>query len=106
MHASDSIKSIVTGQAVRFSLPRELITTDRVLQRWAVSVGSGLPAEYWDDQGKAKPPPLPDDVAIDVDQRILHAPPKTRDLVTRWYKTPNPVEVIAERLGCSPRTVY
>lgn len=29
-------------------LDEELLGTDRVLQRWAISVGSGMPVEDWD----------------------------------------------------------
>lgn len=93
-------------RAEPFALPRNLITTDRVLQRWAVSVGLGLPLDEWDDQPRPKPPPLSDDVAIVVDRCIVKSPPKTRELVTRWYKTPQPVEVLARKLRISPRNVY
>ena len=99
------LRAILSDDRAVFALPRELITTDRVLQRWAVSVGLGLPIEAW-DRPLTNVPPLPDDVAIVVDQAICHAPPKTRELITRWYKTPHPVEPIARKLGCVPRTVY
>ena len=87
-------------------MPLELITTDRILQRWAVSVGAGLPTEEWDDAPQARPDPLPDDIAITVDQCILKAPPRTQEVITRWYKTPEPVEVIGRALGMIPRNVY
>src|SRR5690606_21827753 len=107
MRVNETLKAILADdEPVRFVLPRELITTDRVLQRWAVSIGLGLPSEDWDDTPKAKPPPLSDDVAIVVDECVLKAPPKTRELVSRWYKTPHPVEVMARRLRCSARNVY
>lgn len=106
MRADAALRAILSDEKALFSLPRELVTTDRILQRWAVSIGLGLPTEAWDDQRKCLPPPLSDDIAIIVDQCILHSPPKTKELVTRWYKTPNPVEAIARRLKMTPRNVY
>lgn len=105
MHDHAVLKTIA-GEPSRFCIERNLITTDRVLQRWAVSIGIGLPLEEWDDQPRAKPPPLSDDVAIEVDQCILKSPPRTKDLVTRWYKTPQPAEVISRHLKMSARNVY
>ena len=106
MKADAALRAITSDEPVRFAFPRELIGTDRVLQRWAVSIGSGLPSEEWDDTPKAKPPPLPDDVAIMVDQIVLDAPPKTHILMMRWYKSPDPVEVIGKRIGVSGRSVH
>lgn len=106
VHTDAVIRTLAADEAAGFTLPRHLLTTDRVLQRWAVSVGYGLPTEDWDDQPRPKPAPLPDDVAIVVDQCILQSPPKTQKLITRWYKTPQPVEAIARELGMSPRNVY
>ena len=103
---ADAVLKTLKGEQSRFSLPRNLITTDRVLQRWAVSIGTGLPSDEWDDQPKTKPPPLSDDVAIEVDQCVLKSPQKTRDLISRWYKSPEPVEVIASHLSMSARNVY
>lgn len=106
MKADAALRAIVSPEPQPFTFPRELITTDRVLQRWAVSIGWGLPTEEWDDTPKAKPPPLSDDVAIVVDQLVLRSPPKTKALIVRWYKTPQPVEVIAQKIGVSPRKVH
>ncbi len=106
MRADLTLRAIACDSETLFSLPRELITTDRVLQRWAVSIGMGMPSEEWDEQLRAKPPPLPDDVAIDVDQCILSSPDRTREVITRWYKTPQPAEVIARKLRVSARNLY
>lgn len=105
VRADEALAAIASDAQQLFALPRKLIMTDRILQRWAVSTGSGLPSEEWDDKPKAKLPPLPDDVAIDVDQCILSAPPRTKDLVTKWYKTPEPTRVIATRLRMSERNL-
>lgn len=106
MRPDAALRAILSEEPTCFALPRELITTDRVLQRWAVSIGLGLPSEEWDDTPRAKPPPLSDDVAIEVDQIVLKSPPRTKELVTRWYKTPQPVEVIGRKLRISHRKVY
>ncbi len=106
MHASTVLQSIFSAEATRFALPRELLTTDRVLQRWAVSSGTGLPAEEWDDQPRAKLPQLSDDVAIEVDQCVMSSPRRTRIIIKSWYRTPEPNEVIARKLCISPRNLY
>lgn len=86
------------------TLPAELATTDRVLQRWAVSIGTGLPSEDWRDL-PARPPPLDDDTAIVVDQTILRSPERTRKLVRGWYCTDQPNHVLAARLKLTERTL-
>jgi len=106
MRTDLALQTIFSAEAARFALPRELITTDRVLQRWAASIGTGMPSDEWDDQPRARPVPLPDDVAIDVDQCVLTSPPRTRECITRWYKTPQPAEVIARKLRVSARNLY
>lgn len=106
MKTSTTLRTLLSDRPQPFALPREVIGTDRVLQRWAVSVGSGLPTDEWDDNPKAKPPPLPDEVAIIVDKIVLAAPPKTETLIMRWYKSPDPAEVIGKRIGVSPSSVY
>lgn len=106
MNPDATLRAIAGEREVRGALPRELITTDRVLQRWAVGSGSGLPSDDWDDTPRAKPPPLPDDVAITVDQCIEQAPERTQKLIHLWYRTPKPREVIALEIGISKRNVY
>jgi hypothetical protein len=87
-------------------LPKELLPTDRILQRWDVSIGTGLPSEAWDDNPRtSRPSPLDDDTALVVDQIILHLPLRTNQLITAWYRTPQPTEVIADRLKMSARTL-
>lgn len=87
-------------------LDEELMPTDRVLQRWAVSVGMGLATQEWDDRPVSRPPPLDDATAIVVDQAILRGTPRYRALVRGWYKTPTPSTTIAEALGLSRAGLY
>lgn len=83
-------------------LPVELLPVDRILQRWDVSIGSGLPSEAWDDNPRtSKPTPLDDDTATVVDQIILRLPKRTHQVIVAWYRTPQPIEVIAHKLNLS-----
>jgi DNA-directed RNA polymerase specialized sigma24 family protein len=87
-------------------LDARLVPTDRILRRWARSVGSGLPSEQWQESPKAQVPPLDDDTATIVDQLILKSPPKVRLLVKLWYKTDQARETIGARLGVSRSAVF
>lgn len=87
-------------------LDPRLVPTDRILRRWARSIGSGLPSDQWQENPRAQVPPLDDDTATVVDQIVLKSPPKVRTLVKLWYKTEQPREAIAQRLGVSRSAVY
>lgn len=78
----------------------EIRVVDRILQRWAVSVSGGAPAP-WADTVASKPPPLPEDLAMIVDQCVLHAPGNLPKLLSLYYRTPQPNQVIA--LKCTLR---
>lgn len=84
-------------------LDPELAPTDMIMQRWAVSVGDGMPTEgEWNDEPQAKVPPLDDETAIIVDRLIMHQLlPRQRKFAFRWWKSRLPREVIAEELGLS-----
>lgn len=105
MYSGAALKSML-GDVAPGSLEAELVATDRILQRWAVSIGTGLPTERWDDRPISKPLPLDDDTAIVVDQIILKCPPRTRRIVKAWYRTPAPVHIIAEEMRMSRRGLY
>lgn len=93
------------GRAFEAVVPPELATTDRICQRWAVSVGMGLPTDQWMDCMASRPPPLDDVTAIIVDQIILKSPDRTRKVTVKWYRTQLPQPVLAEQLGLSERTL-
>lgn len=104
MYARAVLKSML-GMTACSRLPAPLVPADRIVQRWAVAIGYGLYApEAWDAAKQSKPPPLDDDTAIVVDQIILKSPAKTRKFVQRWYKTPLPLQVLAEEFGMSERS--
>lgn len=85
------------------ALPPELVPVDRILLRWSVAVGDGIRADQWDEKRRSLPPPLPDDLAIIVDQAILKSPERTRRLIVKWYKSPKPTYVLAEELRMDSR---
>lgn len=101
-----SVLKLLRGEAATGVLPLELLPVDRILQRWDVSIGTGLPSEAWDDNPRtSKPPPLDDDTATVVDQIVLHLPPRTHQVIVAWYRTPQPTEVIADKLKMSARSL-
>jgi hypothetical protein len=104
MYAASVLKSML-GQATTGVIPPELLTTERIMQRWTVANGSGLPTERWDDSRKSKPPPLDDDSAFMVDIIVRDSPPRTRRVVKSWCTDPSPTSVIARSLGMSPRSL-
>lgn len=87
-------------------LEPELVPVDRILQRWAVAIGNGLPTEEWDDRRRSLPPPLDDDLAVIVDQAVLRSPSRTKQVIFAWYKTPVPVRQLARKLKLSPDNLY
>lgn len=106
MYARSALRVMLDDSYVPAALPRELIAPDRIMLRWAVSNGSGLPSEDWDDRPVSRIPPLDDGTAVVVDQIVLHSPPKTQKFVRLWYKSPIPVRLIADRMHMPPRRAY
>lgn len=108
MNSSQVLRRLLSDDmdATPSCLARDLLSTDRILQRWAVSVGSGLPTEVWDDVPRAKPPPLPDDVAIIVDRIVIKSPKRKRLLIKLWYRRTCPRSVISKRLNMTQRALY
>ena len=84
----------------RIEIPLPCVAPHRLMLRWAASIGDGLPSDKWDDEHRtATLTPLPDDVAIAVDQTVLHSPDHVRTVIQLWYKSPLPVSEIAKELG-------
>jgi hypothetical protein len=105
MHTASIIRSVMLGKSVPGVIPRELLTTDRILQRWAASNGTGLPTELWDDRRKSKPPELDDETALIVDHIVETSPPRTRRLVKGWYCRPIPTAELAREMHMSARSI-
>jgi hypothetical protein len=100
-----AIRAEWLGRSTECVVPPEFATTDRICQRWAVSVGMGLPTDVWMDGVASRPPPLDDDTSIVVDQAVLKSPEKTRRVIVKWYRTQLPQAVIAEQLNLTERTL-
>lgn len=100
------IRKALLGEAATGVIPRELLTTDRILQRWSVDSGSGLPSDLFDDSPRSRPVPLDSDTWLVVDREVRTSPPSTKRIVVAWYCTPAPTKVIAERLGYSRAKLY
>lgn len=104
MYAKSVLKTML-GDTTTGVFPAELITTDRIMQRWVVAGGADMPTPLWDDARKSKPPPLDDESAIIVERIYNHSPPKSKRVLKGWYLTPQPTRVIASELGMSPRSL-
>jgi hypothetical protein len=92
----------------RGSLDPQLAIVDEMLQRWAASVGTGLPIdpEKYDPPNKARPEPLDDETAVIVDRLVMRAPKPFPRLINDWYRSQYPREVIAHRIGVSRSALY
>ncbi|MEP7314264.1 MAG: hypothetical protein ABI859_16895 [Pseudomonadota bacterium] len=100
------VRKALLGEAATGVIPRDLLTTDRVLQRWSVGSGSGLPSDTWDDTPRSRPVSLDPDTWFVVDKEIRSVPRTTNRIVVGWYCTPAPTKVIAERLGFTRAQMY
>lgn len=104
MYAASVLKSML-GQATTGVIPVDLLTTNRILERWAVTHGSGLPTDRWDDSRLVRPPPLDDDSATVIDLIVRNCPPITKRTVDGWFRRPIPTFLLAKEMGMSPRAL-
>lgn len=94
---------------------------DRIMQRWSVGEGSGLPytsdeldmaaqaaAEQADTFAAppAKSPPLDDETQIIVDRVVIRSPKETKYLIRQWYCSTKAVQVIAADCGVHRSHIY
>lgn len=107
MYAGAVLKSLLDNTTTPGRvIPKELLTTNRVMERWAVANGSGLPAERWDDNPRrSRVSPLDDDTFLVVERIVNHSPPRTNRLVVGWYMRPLPTVELARELSMSPRSL-
>jgi hypothetical protein len=89
-----------------FVVPTEFATTDRILQRWAVSIGTGVQSDQWQDMPpRSRPPPLDDHSAIIMDQIVMRSQPKTKAIIFKLYRTDLPNSAIASMLNLTESTL-
>jgi hypothetical protein len=100
-----AVLAMIYGNGDSEDLPPELVPVELIHQRWAVSVGDGLPRERWEDSTATRMPPLDDETAIVVDQQILRSPPRTQLFIRTWYKAPAPIRTLATKWDMSERSV-
>jgi hypothetical protein len=99
--------SIIRDGGQLDQLDIDLLPTNRLLERWAVGVGDGIPSDEWDDTRKSsRLPPLDDVTAIVVDQAIMRGLPRYRSLVRQWYCGTGSSTTIAERFGVTRKGLY
>lgn len=104
MAYAKAVLKCMLGETVSGVIPRELLPVDRVMQRYWVANGDGLPTDRWDDNPRqSRPPPLDDDSATVVDRVYIKLPPKTKKVIKGWYNSPLPTRTLAETFGMSER---
>lgn len=100
-----SVLKALQGEPATGVIPVELLKTNRIMERWAVSNGSGLPAHRWDDSRKAKPPPLDDHSAYIIDRIVRECPPRTNRIIEEWFRRPLPTSEIARQMGMTRKSL-
>lgn len=83
----------------------DLLPADRIYQRWARSVGCGLPEEAWDGV-QSRPTELPTDAAIWVDRYVCTRADRMRKFIHSWYRGQDASAVIANRFNVGRDAVY
>lgn len=99
-----SLREAIDNTLRSQEVPEHLVTTHRVLQRWAAE-GTGAPAENPDVYHESRPPPLPPDTYAVVESVIARAPRVLRSLTRAWYRTQASTKQLADRRGMSVRSL-
>lgn len=82
--------SAATLRAASYNLRPELKPVNRILERWAVGEGTGLPDDDYTPPTKSKPTPLDDETQIIVCEVInRRISVISKKLIIRWYRTPD-----------------
>lgn len=96
-------------------------TTDRIMQRWATGMGSGLPyttdeleqlAEEAAEQidtftaKQSNPPALDDATQVVIDLIVQHAPDSIGVFIRQWYCSPIPCRTMAQQRGIAHSEIY
>lgn len=82
-----------------------LMPVDRIFQRWARSVGCGMPEEAWEGT-QSRPTELPTDAAIAVDRYVCSRPEEWKRFIHSWYRSQHSSSVIAKRFNVGRDDVY
>lgn len=85
-------------------LATQYLPIDRIMQRWAVGMGDGLPDP--DNDPQSRPPPLDDATQVVVDLIVQHSPRDDRWFVRQWYCDPVPVCVMARQRAMDPPKLH
>jgi hypothetical protein len=85
-------------------VPAHLLTTHRILQRWAAE-GTGAAAENEDVYHESRPPPLDPSTYAVVESLIAKAPPRLRSLTRGWYRTRASNKQLAQRRKMTVRSL-
>lgn len=96
-------------------------TTNRIMERWAVGYGDGLPrtdeeldqlakdAQEHDDTFAAKqslPPPLDDATQVVIDRIVQHSPIEIRIFAQQWFCSSVPCVTMAKIRGLHHEEIY
>lgn len=92
------------GRLTNMDLVLDLLPTDRIFQRWARSVGSGLDLPWEGEHGG--PSPLPEDAAMWVDRYVCDMHPAMKKFIHSWYRGQDASAVIAKRFCIGRDAVY
>ena len=95
----------LNGRLSPLDIDLDLLSADRILQRWARSVGCGMPEAEWDGT-QSRPTELPSDAAVWVDQYVCSRPDRMRKFLHSWYRGQDSSAVIAKRFGVGRDAVY
>lgn len=93
------------NRLTELDIEADLLPADRILQRWARSVGCGVPDERW-DWAQSRPNELPHEAAIWVDRYVCSRADRMRKFLHSWYRGQDASAVIAKRFNVGRDEVY
>lgn len=93
------------GRLTDLDVEEDLVPADRIFQRWARSVGCGMPDVVWEGT-QSRPSELPEDAAIWVDRYVCSRADRMRKFLHSWYRGQDASAVIAKRFNVGRNEVY
>lgn len=96
------LETIAAETSAFRKLPPELITTDRVLDRWC-AFGTGRPAENPDVYHASLPPPLDPETQLLVSDLVRGSPSRPRGVTYELYPNGAPFSWVAKKYRMEPR---